>query len=283
MCRVLRKEKLLLHRNKLRTLNGGGLLGDLSLLQILDLRWNNLRKLPENLSVLQNLRVNSIRSIDVCLYIISSSTRFAFQELMVSHNQLESLPSNINHMRNLELLDISHNNITEIKQINCMSRLRILNIAENPKLVTLPNELATCDSLVDIVLSNDTIVYPPANVLALGTLQILNFLLTGEVDLNAQPQRIPWQDSSVLVSEEFGAVTNTKFEYSKNANQKVRREFRRICVSLVLTFHISFQFIEHEQLETNSQLEAELYLKQKKRNQEVSERKFKQKTNKSKA
>ncbi len=57
MCRVLRKEKLLLNGNKLRTLNGGGLLGDLSLLQILDLRWNNLRKLPENLSVLQNLRV----------------------------------------------------------------------------------------------------------------------------------------------------------------------------------------------------------------------------------
>lgn len=60
MCRVLRKEKLLLSRNKLRTLNGGGLLGDLSLLQILDLRWNNLRKLPENLSVLQNLRVTNL-------------------------------------------------------------------------------------------------------------------------------------------------------------------------------------------------------------------------------
>lgn len=57
MCRVLRKEKLLLNGNKLRVLNGGGLLGDLSLLQILDLRWNNLRKLPENLPVLQNLRV----------------------------------------------------------------------------------------------------------------------------------------------------------------------------------------------------------------------------------
>lgn len=198
MCRVLRKERLLLNRNKLRTLNGGGLLGDLSLLQTLDLRWNNLRKLPENLPVLQNLR-----------------------ELMVSHNQLESLPSNINHVRNLELLDISHNKLTDIKHINCMPRLRILNISDNPKLLTLPNELATCDSLVDIVLSNETIVYPPDNVLALGTLQILNFLTTGEVDLNAQPQRIPWQNSSILVSEEFGAVTNTQFEYSKLANQKV--------------------------------------------------------------
>ncbi|KAG4074140.1 hypothetical protein HA402_014345 [Bradysia odoriphaga] len=227
MCRVLRKEKLLLNRNKLRTLNGGGLLGDLTLLQILDLRWNNLRKLPENLSVLQNLR-----------------------ELMVSHNQLESLPSGINRMRNLELLDVSHNNLTEINPINCMSHLRILNIAANPKLFTLPNELATCDSLVDIVLSNEIVTHPPANVLELGTLQILNFLTTGEVDMNAQPQRIPWQDSPILVSEEFGAVNDTKFEYTKFANEK---------------------FIEHEQLETNSQLEAQLYLKQKKRNQEFLE------------
>lgn len=140
---------------------------------------------------------------------------------MVSHNQLESLPSNINHMRNLELLDVSHNNLTDINQINCMSHLRILNIAANPKLFTLPNELATCDSLVDIVLSSEIIIHPPANVLALGTLQILNFLITGEIDMNAQPQRIPWQESPILVSEEFGAVKNTKFEYSKLANQKV--------------------------------------------------------------
>lgn len=140
---------------------------------------------------------------------------------MVSHNQLESLPSNINHMRNLELLDVSHNNLNEINQINCMSHLRILNIAANPKLLSLPNELATCDSLVDIVLSGETIIYPPANVLALGTLQILNFLTTGEVDINAHPQRIQWQDSPILVSEEFGAVKDTKFEYSKLANEKV--------------------------------------------------------------
>lgn len=140
---------------------------------------------------------------------------------MVSHNQLESLPSNINHMRNLELLDVSHNNLSEINQINCMSHLRILNIAGNPKLLTLPTALATCDSLVDIILSSETIIYPPANVVELGTLQILNFLTTGEVDLNAQPQRIPWQDSPILVSEEFGAVKNTNFEYSKLANAKV--------------------------------------------------------------
>lgn len=195
------------------------------------------------------------------------------QELMVSHNQLESLPSNINHMRNLELLDVSHNNLTEINQINCMSHLRILNIAANPKLLTLPNELATCDSLVDIVLSSETIIHPPVNVLALGTLQILNFLTTGEVDMNAQPQRIRWEESSILVSEEFGAVTDTKFEYSTLTNQKV-------CVDVYTCFDgdgfrifqiFRFQFIEHEQLETNSQLEAELYLKQKKRNQEVCE------------
>lgn len=42
----------------------------------------------------------------------------------------------------------------------------------------------------------------------------------------------------------------------------------QMCAKIV-NFFFYFQFIEHEQLETNSQLEAELYLKQKKRNQEV--------------
>lgn len=156
---------------------------------------------------------------------------------MVSHNQLESLPTSINRLRNLELLDVSHNNLTEINQINCMSHLRILNIAANPKLYTLPNELATCDSLVDVVLSNEIITHPPAYVLELGTLQILNFLTTGEVDLNAQPQRIPWQESPILVSEEFGAVKNTQFEYSKLANQKVCvTVLYRMCSDLIHTY-----------------------------------------------
>lgn len=58
LCKVARKEVLLLHRNQLSTLKGGGQLGDLSLIRILDLRENRLKTLPEEISELVELRVS---------------------------------------------------------------------------------------------------------------------------------------------------------------------------------------------------------------------------------
>lgn len=58
LCKVLRKEVLLLHRNQLTSLRGGGQIVDLSLIRILDLRENKLHTLPEELSELPELRVS---------------------------------------------------------------------------------------------------------------------------------------------------------------------------------------------------------------------------------
>lgn len=58
ICKVLRKEVLLLHRNQLSSLRGGGHLIDLSLLRILDLRENKLKTLPDEISELSDLRVS---------------------------------------------------------------------------------------------------------------------------------------------------------------------------------------------------------------------------------
>lgn len=60
ICKVLRKEELNLKSNKLTNLNGGGLILDLQLLRILNLSVNRLKKLPDDICKLLNLRV--------CLY-----------------------------------------------------------------------------------------------------------------------------------------------------------------------------------------------------------------------
>lgn len=54
LCRVLRKERLLLNKNQLRCLNGGGSFSDLGELHTLDLTWNRFTTVP----LLLNLRVN---------------------------------------------------------------------------------------------------------------------------------------------------------------------------------------------------------------------------------
>lgn len=156
LCRVLRKEILNLSYNKLTTFTGG-FLSDLSLLRVLDLSHNNLKKLPDDIFRIENLR-----------------------ELMLSNNQLTKLPSNINTLIYLELLDISCNNLESIDEINCMPRLRILNVSGNNKIRQLPNMLSTCDNLFDLVIDIETIDWPPREVTEAGTQNILKFLTTGE-------------------------------------------------------------------------------------------------------
>lgn len=120
----------------------------------------------------------------------------------MSHNQFEILPNAINQLINLELLDVSHNQLAHIAEINCMPRLRILNIRGNNKLTKLPSSLTTCDSLIDIVFDAESLVYPPANVLECGTREILNYLLTQDPDdaVGIISTRVPLDDADKVKS-----------------------------------------------------------------------------------
>lgn len=77
----------------------------------------------------------------------------------------------------MELLDVSHNHLTQIDQIGFMQNLRIINITGNKNLAILPVQLTTCDSLNDIVLDAEYILHPPADTIERGTAEILKFLL----------------------------------------------------------------------------------------------------------
>uniref|UniRef100_A0A8D8FLV8 E3 ubiquitin-protein ligase LRSAM1 n=1 Tax=Culex pipiens TaxID=7175 RepID=A0A8D8FLV8_CULPI len=164
MCKVLRKELLSLANNRLTSLTGGGALADLQLLVTLNLTSNRFRKLPEEIGTLQNLR-----------------------ELLLANNNLERLPVQINRLQKLQLLDLSSNNLTTIDQLSFMANLRILNFCGNPRLTKLPNQLATCDNLVDLVLDPNTIVEPPPEVIEAGTYAIVKYLSTGELLITRPP------------------------------------------------------------------------------------------------
>lgn len=68
-----------------------------------------------------------------------------------------------------------------------MANLRILNVCGNPRLTKLPNQLATCDNLVDLVLDPNTIVEPPPEVIEAGTYAIVKYLSTGELLIGRPP------------------------------------------------------------------------------------------------
>lgn len=91
------------------------------------------------------------------------------------------MPSTINRLRKLEILDISNNSISDIRSISFMPELRILNVSGNKCLSTLPPELATCENLHDLVFDVECILSPSRDVLATGVQNIMKFLSTGEL------------------------------------------------------------------------------------------------------
>lgn len=58
VCKVLRKEILVLGKNRLKSLASGGQLSELELLQVLDLSHNRFKVIPIEICVLKNLRVS---------------------------------------------------------------------------------------------------------------------------------------------------------------------------------------------------------------------------------
>ena len=58
ICKVLRKEELILNNNKLKSLKSGGVINDLELIQVLDLSFNLFEAIPAEISALTNLRVS---------------------------------------------------------------------------------------------------------------------------------------------------------------------------------------------------------------------------------
>lgn len=203
VCRVLRKENLILCKNKLQSLSNGGSLNDLNLISFLDLRCNKFKKLPDDIYKLENLR-----------------------EFLLSENHLESLPKTINRLNNLEHLDISQNRLLNIEQISCMPRLRILNIKGNQKLIRLPNELSTCESLVDIVLDTEIIQYPSQDVTNLGTLNILQFLATGEINLETATIK---EITKQLISSEKESNFSIRDD-EKSRREKLLLEMERLAL-----------------------------------------------------
>ncbi|XP_055687768.1 E3 ubiquitin-protein ligase LRSAM1-like isoform X2 [Lutzomyia longipalpis] len=242
LCKVLRKEQLLLSENKLTSLVcSGGSLGDLSLLTTLDLRSNRFRKLPDEIYKLENLR-----------------------ELVVSQNQLTTLPPILNRLRKLELLDVSENCLQSIEQVSCMLQLRILNVSGNPQLKIISPQLATCESLVDLILDDKVVENPPQEVTIRGTLAILQFLATGlppEGDFTAPDGPV---EEAIAATEEFLAAERGAGWRGNEMEEKQRVE--------------RFMQLEREALERNQEIEAKLHMEQQRKREELLKELLKEQT-----
>lgn len=184
---------------------------------------------------------------------------FALQELFLSNNLIAALPTAINKLQRLELLDISFNALKQIDQIVHMPNLRVLILNGNKQLRRLPTELTTCDSLTDISIDVDCVDYPPPEVTKRGTLDILQFLQTGIVvntgcDTPAERIKSATQDFISIEKGEMAVEPVAGQRYGQT-NEKNKREK---------------SFIEHErnEYERYQNMDALLHQQSQQRKQE---------------
>lgn len=154
ICKVYRKEHLFLNENYLRSLDDGGQLSDLYLLTLLNLSYNKFSHLPSDIKYLVNLR-----------------------EFYVKDNQLKYIPEEIQYLQNLQILDVSKNRLKKLTpSLGKLKNLRKLNITANEELNELCPEICLSTNLISIVLDSEKFVYPPPEVVAKTTIEIMQFL-----------------------------------------------------------------------------------------------------------
>lgn len=188
-------------------------LANLEELEVLDLRDNQLKTIPEAIGKLQSLKrlnlnsnkINDIpESLGNLLKLVSLNlsknklTRIpdifsqlqSLEELRISNNQLEMLPESIGTLSNLKILDLASNNLLYLpKNIENLNSLNNLRLSSN-NLREIPENLANLAKLNKLNLANNLISHIPSNfedLIARCELDIKNNPITHFPDFIIKP------------------------------------------------------------------------------------------------
>ncbi|XP_051486695.1 leucine-rich repeat and calponin homology domain-containing protein 2 isoform X6 [Apus apus] len=193
-------------------------------LETLNLYHNCIKSIPESIKNLQMLTY-----LNISRNLLSTLPKYLFdlplKVLVVSNNKLVSIPEEIGKLRDLMELDISCNELQVLpQQIGKLQSLRELNIRRN-NLHMLPDELGdlplvkldfSCNKITEIpicyrklrhlqviVLDNNPMQIPPAQICLKGKVHIFKFLSIqaclridkkpDSLDLQSLGKRIPSQ------------------------------------------------------------------------------------------
>ena len=142
----------------------------------LDLQRNELEGIPGcvfELPCIEELNVSRNRLVAVPSIPLYS---LHLTQLNLSHNQLSSLPAKM-IMPKIASLNISHNQFRDVpKCISSNVTLEILNISENPDILSLPPELGRIKNLHRLHLSGLKDLSDPPKSIQKDTIDIMNYL-----------------------------------------------------------------------------------------------------------
>ncbi|CAG9763432.1 unnamed protein product [Ceutorhynchus assimilis] len=174
LCKVFLKESLMLQNNQLTTLSGGGELKDLINLRVLDISSNDFHQLPDDVCLLKNL-----------------------QEFYADNNYLKSLPNSMCHLVNLKILSLANNNLKSLPEdLGLLKQLQKIRLSCNKHLKSLPKNICKLKGLVLIEIDWENMVYPPRDVIEMGTEAIMKYI-SNDVGFEYIPNEAEIENSPV--------------------------------------------------------------------------------------
>ncbi|KAK9500978.1 hypothetical protein O3M35_002122 [Rhynocoris fuscipes] len=202
LCKVLRKETLLLHHNNISSLSGGGVIGDLSLICVLNLSNNKFTSLPENINCLLNLK-----------------------ELYLNYNLIKYLPETICELQHLRILSVPFNRLKRLPSaIHRLMELEELHLQGNLALCYLPDNLCLCPRLNHLVLDIARYIHPPNDIVLKGTTAVLSYL--------AAQMGVEYKGVSEQTNTKVTHTNMKNIDYLTQKDKQLQEEKQQECLAL---------------------------------------------------
>ncbi|MCH9609450.1 MAG: hypothetical protein S4CHLAM45_09700 [Chlamydiales bacterium] len=122
--------------------------------QSVDLRWKDLKKVPEGVSFLLNLRSLDLGENPSIRYDFKGHLLNTLTHLNLSRASITIFPDSVLVLARLKKLDLQDNQLRKLPEgLTALSELEVLNLNRN-ELSTFPVVLTQCERLTDLLMEN---------------------------------------------------------------------------------------------------------------------------------
>jgi len=178
----------------------------------LNLDISNLGSIITSLTELQSLDLSSnyIGNIAIGQFTREIDNLRKLTSLNLSHNTITN-SQEICGLTALQSLDISHNQITSIQGIDNLTALQIMNLSHN-RLVNLPQEIGNLTALQRLNLSSNQLMALPQEIGGLTALKRLNISRNQLTVLPSEVGNLTTLQNLFISDNEIGDLPNSLFE-----------------------------------------------------------------------
>ena len=196
---------------------------DFAWLEKLDLSDNQLNRIPDSMTHLQNLSTLYLGSNQLNKLPDSIGNLQNLSTLYLDSNQLKKLPDSIGNLQNLSILYLRNNQLRELSDsITRLQNLSLLNLSYN-QLRELPDSIGNLQNLSYLDLSYNQLSELPDSI---GSLQNLFRLNLSYNQLRELPDSITRLQNLYYLNLSYNPLINPPIEIAERGIEAIREYFR---------------------------------------------------------